>query len=330
MMGAAEPSAGQQVSVAASRWLTNPHVMDYRLSLSRYRIGPLGIVPFGQLTLRGPRSGGSKFAGVGADVVLRIRPNARPYLVGGLSGGFLDLERHLGLGLWHAWSAGGGVELFRAEPLSAAIEVRYQALSQLGVGGMSIGLRLGTPFGQGRPRVLDGRTTGSSTDARAPQTEEPSPSLNRRSVSPPDDPKPFALATAAVSRPLAPIGALDVVAEARSVMGTPYRWGGADANGFDCSGLIQFAYRTVGIALPRRSVDQARHGRSVPLEVGSLAPGDLLAFGSGPGGPVTHIGLYVGGGRFIHSASGGVVESDLDAIGSRWWLDRWVGARRLL
>lgn len=127
-----------------------------------------------------------------------------------------------------------------------------------------------------------------------------------------------------------------IVGTAREAMGRPYRYGGrgADGGGFDCSGLIQFAYGEHGIALPRVSVDQARSGVGIPREVEQLLPGDLLTFSKKPGSTqVTHIGMYVGDGRFIHSSSSkGVRESALDEKDpdGRWWLRRWVGARRVL
>ena len=124
-----------------------------------------------------------------------------------------------------------------------------------------------------------------------------------------------------------------VVATASEAMGRPYRFGGtgADGTGFDCSGLIQYAYGSIGVTLPRRSVDQAREGRKVPRNPAMLLPGDVLTF-SNTGGPVTHVGLYVGERRFIHSATRGVqvsILSEDDPYG-RWWYRRWVGVRRIL
>jgi cell wall-associated NlpC family hydrolase len=122
-----------------------------------------------------------------------------------------------------------------------------------------------------------------------------------------------------------------VVQTAIDQMGTPYHWGGTDSNGFDCSGLIQYAYAQHGIILPRVSRDQARTGHRVDPNWHSLRPGDILAFAV-EGSRVSHVGLYVGEGRFIHSSSDGVQLSSLTSSDaeSRWWQDRWVAARRIV
>jgi cell wall-associated NlpC family hydrolase len=124
-----------------------------------------------------------------------------------------------------------------------------------------------------------------------------------------------------------------IIATASEAMGRPYEFGGTGENGegFDCSGLIQYAYGRHGIDLPRRSTDQAREGRKVDRKLALLKPGDLLTF-SNRGGAVTHVGLYTGGGRFIHSATRGVQVSTLSAEDpyGRWWYKRWVGVRRIV
>jgi len=128
----------------------------------------------------------------------------------------------------------------------------------------------------------------------------------------------------------------EIVGTAREAMGRPYRLGGRgeDGAGFDCSGLIQYAYEQHGIVLPRVSTDQAQAGVGIPREVEQLQPGDLLTFARKPGsGTVSHVGMYVGDGRFIHSSSSrGVMESALtsDDPQGRWWVKRWVGVRRIL
>jgi cell wall-associated NlpC family hydrolase len=116
-------------------------------------------------------------------------------------------------------------------------------------------------------------------------------------------------------------------------MGRPYEYGGTGegGSGFDCSGLIQYAFGKHGISLPRRSVDQAREGKKIDRKLDQLKPADLLTF-SNRGGPVTHVGMYVGEGRFIHSATRGVQVSTLSAGDpyGRWWYKRWIGVRRIL
>ena len=122
-----------------------------------------------------------------------------------------------------------------------------------------------------------------------------------------------------------------MVETAMDVMGTPYLWGGEGEGGFDCSGLIQYAYGEHGLILPRTSCDQARMGSQVDRSVGSLQPGDILGFSDGGGG-ITHVGLYAGDGMFIHSSSSGVKLSNLESGegDGRWWRQRWVLARRLI
>lgn len=126
---------------------------------------------------------------------------------------------------------------------------------------------------------------------------------------------------------------------ALAALGAPYRWGSTGGGirgrtaGFDCSGLIWRAFASQGITLPRVSREQAQAGFAVPRALNALEPGDLLAFSRVPGGPVEHVGLYVGAGRFVHSSGwdGAVVVSRLapqDPRG-RWWWRRWVGARRV-
>lgn len=127
-------------------------------------------------------------------------------------------------------------------------------------------------------------------------------------------------------------GAADVVHTALQALGAPYQWGGTAENGFDCSGLIQYAYGQHGIRLARVSRDQARAGSAVPPVLEALKPGDILAFAARPGGGVTHVGMYAGEGKFIHSSSSGVKLSLLDARDPEggWWAPRWVGARRVI
>ena len=126
--------------------------------------------------------------------------------------------------------------------------------------------------------------------------------------------------------------AANIVTTALAALGSPYLWGGTAENGFDCSGLVQWAYAQHGIRLPRMSRDQAHSGTEVTPDVAALQPGDILLFAAQPRGGVTHVGMYVGDQTFIHSSNTGVKLSRLQAQDPEgaWWAARWVGARRIV
>lgn len=91
-----------------------------------------------------------------------------------------------------------------------------------------------------------------------------------------------------------PAGLSPAIDIAQQYLGVPYVWGGESPSGFDCSGLIQFVYRRLGVELPRVAADQARAGQPVP-SLAEARPGDLVAFGQ----PVDHIGIYAGNGLMV-------------------------------
>jgi cell wall-associated NlpC family hydrolase len=105
-------------------------------------------------------------------------------------------------------------------------------------------------------------------------------------------------ATHPVPGPAPPNEGAAMAAVAASLIGTPYQFGGADAAGFDCSGLALYVHERVGLSIPRTAAAQRRAARPVPLA--QLAPGDLVFFRIGTRG-VDHVGIYAGGGRFIHA-----------------------------
>ena len=120
-----------------------------------------------------------------------------------------------------------------------------------------------------------------------------------------------------------------LAARARSQLGTRYVLGGDSPGGaLDCSSFTRFAMEALGVRLPRTAAQQARVGVAVPRDRERLRPGDLLTFGSRR--KVSHVGIYLGEGRFIHASvtSGRVIETTF-AKNARLFR-RWLGARRLL
>lgn len=106
-----------------------------------------------------------------------------------------------------------------------------------------------------------------------------------------------------------------IVALARAQIGTRYRHGGATPQrGFDCSGLVQYVMARFQMILPRTAKQQAALGVPVDRDTSLLRPGDLLTFASSERATVSHIGIYIGGGHFIHASSvaGRVIESPLN------------------
>ena len=99
----------------------------------------------------------------------------------------------------------------------------------------------------------------------------------------------------------------DIVATAKRFLGTPYLWGGMSSKGLDCSGLVRLSYMMNGIYLPRNAREMIEKVTEVSMEIPRLRPGDLLFFGTPAKGlfqkeKITHVGMYIGDGRFIHSS----------------------------
>jgi cell wall-associated NlpC family hydrolase len=117
----------------------------------------------------------------------------------------------------------------------------------------------------------------------------------------------------------------DVVKTAESFIGLPYKWGGSSRKeGFDCSGLTMAVYRLNGLNLPRTSKEQFSSG--TPVTRSSLNKGDLVFFKISKGRKVSHVGVYVGGGKFIHSPGQGKTIR-VSSISNRYYASRYVGAR---
>lgn len=158
-------------------------------------------------------------------------------------------------------------------------------------------------------------------------------------------PKPFPLPGGAPSHPAPPhiapsdpssaaarpapfrpgIDGYELAGAALALRGTPYRNGGADPKGFDCSGFTQYVFSQYGLSLPREVREQYRVGTTIKAE--DLAPGDILFFSTTAPGP-SHVAIAVGGDQFVHAPSStGVVR--VEHLSSSYWSPRYLGARRV-
>ena len=131
-----------------------------------------------------------------------------------------------------------------------------------------------------------------------------------------------------VKREKTPAKVRKLLKVAESYKGTPYKYGGTSRKGMDCSGFVMTCYKEIGINLPRRSIDQARMGKPVPLK--KAKPGDLVAFKIG--GKVSHVGIVYkvkdGEVYFIHaSSSKGITVSSLS---ESYWKKHFYQIRRII
>ena len=112
---------------------------------------------------------------------------------------------------------------------------------------------------------------------------------------------------------------------ALSLRGAPYKDGGIDPSGFDCSGFVRYVYEQHGVAMPRQVREQFRIGKNVDRD--RLEPGDLVFFSTVAPGP-SHVGIMIGGDQFIHAPSErGVVR--VESLTHQYWASRFIGAKRV-
>jgi len=219
------------------------------------------------------------------------------------------------------WSYGGGLQLALGRLLSVNGEARSRHLaapataadSQF-VRGIEYRVGIGFHFGGGSRQR-------SSVYSR------------RTSDIPPSAPRPSRTTTRTrwpVSNTSAANAARRVVPTAEQYIGVPYRYGGTSPqSGFDCSGFVQYVYGLNGVDLPRTSRQMAGAGAAVEPSTRSLQVGDLMLFQQG--GRISHVAIYAGNHRFIHSSSSGngVRYDDLDTHRGKWFANHMVAARRV-
>ncbi len=118
-----------------------------------------------------------------------------------------------------------------------------------------------------------------------------------------------------------------VVATASKYLGIPYVYGGSSPSGFDCSGLVQYVFRELGVSLNRVAADQTAHG--IPVSRENLRPGDIVFFhNTNKYTRINHVGIYVGNGNFIHAPQTGDVVK-ISTLQSGYYAGTFVTARRI-
>ena len=119
---------------------------------------------------------------------------------------------------------------------------------------------------------------------------------------------------------------IELISNSKEYLGTPYKYGAkaGSTSSFDCSSFTQFMFKGSGVDLPRTSAAQAKKGEKVHKS--SLSMGDLVFFKTN-GKSISHVGIYAGNNKFIHSSSQGVTISDLN---SKYWSKRYVTAKRVI
>jgi cell wall-associated NlpC family hydrolase len=166
---------------------------------------------------------------------------------------------------------------------------------------------------EARRRVAALAQSNEAEDAQALPVQTPVEAL-------PDGGEPPVVEEIVSAAPPARYGS--VVGIAMQYLGIPYKWGGASpSTGFDCSGFTMYVYAQVGVSLPHHAASQ--YGMGTPVSKSELQAGDLVFFNG-----LGHMGMYIGGGSFIHSPHTGDVVK-VSSLSDSWYARTWVGARRI-
>ena len=164
---------------------------------------------------------------------------------------------------------------------------------------------------------MDGKSTGIPVSAAALKGDVTAP--DNGSTPKPDD-QPVV--------PDVPAGdlAAAIIATGKKYIGVPYKWCGSTPKGFDCSGFVMYVFGAHGITLPHNSRSMYGFGTSVSKK--NLQPGDLVFFYGSNKNVINHVGIYIGGGNFIHaSSSKGITITGLE---SSYYVNHYYGAKRIL
>jgi hypothetical protein len=121
----------------------------------------------------------------------------------------------------------------------------------------------------------------------------------------------------------------ETIALARRFLGLPYTWGGTSSYGYDCSGFTQMLCRRRGVHIPRDARPQAEWSGVSAVEKEDLQPGDLVYFGKAPEKKITHTGMYIGGGEFIHATAHEKPVVQISRLDDPHWTEVYAAARRL-
>jgi gamma-D-glutamyl-L-lysine dipeptidyl-peptidase len=125
-----------------------------------------------------------------------------------------------------------------------------------------------------------------------------------------------------------PLSIAESIDLAKRFLGFPYLWGGSSSFGYDCSGFTQMLVRSRGVIMPRDADKQAAWAGVIPVDRKDLQPGDLLFFGSSPQ-KITHTGMYIGDGQFIHDTTNGHPVVQISRLDDQPWTRLLVASRRL-
>ncbi len=141
--------------------------------------------------------------------------------------------------------------------------------------------------------------------------------------------KPVATAKASTTKSVTNSKGSQIIEFSKNYIGTPYVWGGTDLNtGVDCSGFVMSCYKQFGINLLRTSREMYTMGTEVSKE--DLQPGDLVFFNSGYESQISHVGMYAGDGKYIHSTDGSANGVTISDLYSDYSVKTYVGAKRIL